>query len=278
LEQFKARSAYINEKANLITALKPGGTAVLNSDDPLVWELRERLPKGVRLLTYGSGENAHVIRSSEPHISIPESAEEIQNAKTTFKLEFEGSIVPFRLRGVRGIGGMYAALAACTVGVALGVNLVAIAQALEDFVPPDGRMTLRAGKKGDIVIDDAYNASPLSVSSALDVMAEFSGHRRVIVFGDMLELGENTQRAHKEVAEKIAKVAEVVFLVGSAISVTHEELEKKGFVGGKNLFSFATADEAKNRVAEVVKKGDVVLVKASHSIELDKVVRELTGY
>jgi UDP-N-acetylmuramyl pentapeptide synthase len=107
----------------------------------------------------------------------------------SFKLNFSGKSIPVRLPKIVARHHIPAVLAAVSVGVALKVNLVEIAAALENFAPLPGRLNLLSGREGTILLDDTYNASPASTRAALAVVGELMAPRKIVVLGDMLELG-----------------------------------------------------------------------------------------
>ncbi len=130
------------------------------------------------------------------------------------------------------------------------------------------------GVKGSYVIDDTYNASPLSMHAAIDTAKSLRATRRIGVLGDMLEIGKYTIEAHEMIGRLSAKVFDLLVTVGARAKFIAEAAHKAG-MPKKNIRSYETADEAKLAVQEVIKKGDMILVKASRGIQLDKIVEEI---
>ena len=167
------------------------------------------------------------------------------------------------------------AAAAAAIGLVFGMNLVKISEALSYYQAPPRRMKLIAGVKGSFIIDDSYNASPLSMHGALDTLKSLNSETRKIgVLGDMLEIGKYTLESHEAIGAFAAKILDILVTVGPRAKFIAESAQKSG-LAKKNIFSFDLVDEAKLKVQELIKKGDIVLVKASRAIGLDKVVEEI---
>ena len=157
---------------------------------------------------------------------------------------------------------------------AMNMNLVEIAEALKEFEPPAGRLRLMRGIRNSLILDDTYNAAPEAMHMALDTLRDLPAKRKIAVLGDMLEIGGFTEQAHREIGMKAAKFCDIIFTVGDRAKFIADSAIKKG-MPKKNVRSFDTADEAKLPVQELLRQGDLVLVKASHSIGLEKIVEEI---
>ena len=192
----------------------------------------------------------------------------------SFKLEYGGSFIPIRMNGVYGRPGAYAAAAAAAVGIILGMNLVRIAEALKYFEPPSQRMSLLPGLRGSIIFDDSYNASPLSMKAAIETVRSFTAKRKVAILGDMLELGSYTAKAHEESGTLAGKVFDALITVGPGGKMIAIAAQKSG-LAKKNIQSFATAEEARLFARNLIKGGDLVLIKASRALNLERIVEDL---
>jgi UDP-N-acetylmuramoyl-tripeptide--D-alanyl-D-alanine ligase len=132
-------------------------------------------------------------------------------------------------------------------------------------------MNLFAGKNGSYIIDDTYNASPTSTISALQTLKEIKSTRKIAVLGDMLELGEETEKGHRAVGRAAADAGCSIFIaVGDRMRYATDELLKSGF-SGENIFKFDSPMEAAKKIAELVQAGDTILVKGSQGIRMEKV-------
>ena len=267
LEFFSSKESYIKEKAGVIKALRPTGRAILNYDDELVRELA-----GPEAVFFGFNEGSN-IRALYPNYIVPNSSKEIDSAGTNFKVEHIGRVIPFKITESLGLGVIYSALAAIAVGLEMNINILEISKALENFVPLPQRMNLLRGIKDSLIIDDTYNASPLSMEVALDVLSRFEGKRKIAVIGDMRELGVNTEKAHREVGLRANKVADIIFLIGDSMVFAKEEI--KGKEWNKEVFYFNNGEEAKMKVQEILKENDVILIKGSRAVKMDVIVEEV---
>ena len=274
LEFFHERDAYISEKANIIKNLKPDGTAILNYDDLSVRDLRDNVPTGRGRLYYGFQAGAEVKLENFSY-KIPATASEISAAGIDFKISYENSEVNFHISKTLGAPPLYAALAAAAIGIKLGLDLKQTAEAFKNYIPPKNRLEIIEGIKATIIINDAYNSSPLAAEAALDLLAEFKKNRKIGVLGSMRELGLNTEKAHRRLGQKAAQVCDVIFLAGAETVFAKEEILKKKFISGQDVFWFESSDEAKTKVQEILQPGDAVLIKGSRGVRMEKIVEEV---
>ncbi|MBI5005016.1 MAG: UDP-N-acetylmuramoyl-tripeptide--D-alanyl-D-alanine ligase, partial [Candidatus Lloydbacteria bacterium] len=216
VEFFPSPEALVREKAYLVEALKPDGLLVLNHDDKESAALKEKTQ--ARVITFGFGEGARIRASNEEifyntngegSFAVPEGI--------TFKVSYVGSTVPVRLNGAFGVQHIYAVLAGFAIGIIYGINMVAITEALAEFVPPPGRLRRIDGQKRSIILDDSYNASPVATEAALSTLANIRKNepaRKIAVLGDMLELGKYSGKEHARIGEQTAETADVLVAVG----------------------------------------------------------------
>lgn len=255
------------EKGRLIEYLPVGGFAILNGDDETVRDLQARTR--ARVMTYGFAKGSQ-IRISRFENRVKDG----QPVGISFKLEQGSGVVPARIDGAFGRAQAYAAAAAAAVGVVFGINLVAISEALERYVPPAERMELVHGMKQALILDDSYNASPMSMHAALDTLRDLPANRKIAVLGDMLEIGKYTLEAHERVGRLVAKSANVLVTVGPRAKFIADAAKEEGLRRAA-IFSYDTADEARTPLRELIKKGDLVLIKGSHAMQLEKLVDEV---
>lgn len=255
------------EKGRLIEYLPAGGFAILNGDDAAVINLQSRTR--ARVMTFGF-EKVSEVRISRFENKIKDG----QPSGISFKLEHGSGVVPVRIDNVFGRAHAYAAGAAAAVGLVFGMNLVTISEALARYAPPESRMQLLPGIKYTSIIDDSYNASLIAMRSALETLAELPAKRKVAVLGDMLEIGKYTPEAHEMVGRIAAKSADMLFTVGPRAKFIAEAARAVG-MKRTAITSFDTADEARKPIQNFIKKGDLILIKGSHSMELDKIVQEI---
>ncbi|MDP3052403.1 MAG: UDP-N-acetylmuramoyl-tripeptide--D-alanyl-D-alanine ligase [bacterium] len=267
VEFYSGPEALAREKSKIVEQLPTVGFAILNADDALVLDMKNRTRS--QIMTFGFNDFAQIKITGFENFS--------DNGPTgiAFKLEYGGNFVPVKINGAFGKGQAYAAAAAACVGLIFGMNLVKIAEALaENFKPPLRRMNLVKGVKGTFIIDDSYNASPLSMRLALETLKELKAKRKVAVLGDMLEIGKYSLEAHEEIGKFAAGFVDLLITIGPRAKFIAEAAAKAG-LDKENISSFLIAEEAKKEVELKIKKGDLILVKGSRAIGLDKVVEEI---
>lgn len=267
VEFYSGPESVIREKAKLIEQLSALGFAVLNIDDKAVSGLKEYTR--AHLMTFGFNESADV-RISNFEIQLDGH----RPLGISFKIEHKGSFVPIRINGVLGRSQAYSAAVAASVGLIFGLNLVKIAESFADFRSLPGRMNLIDGIKNSYVIDDSYNASPLSMHAALETLKEIKAVRKIAVLGDMLEIGKYSVEAHEAIGNLTAGIANILITVGSRAKFIAESAKVNGF-SEKNIFIFDDAESAGRKLQDLIKKGDLILIKASRAMKLDKVVEEI---
>ncbi|MFH1162268.1 MAG: UDP-N-acetylmuramoyl-tripeptide--D-alanyl-D-alanine ligase [Candidatus Jorgensenbacteria bacterium] len=276
VEFFAGPEAVVGEKAKLVRELPATGFAVLNADDEMV--LGTKALTRAQVMTFGFGAGAHV--------RIVDFANRIEGATAavTFKLSYGGSTVPVRLEGAVGRAHAYAAAAAAAVGLVFGENLTTIAETLRAFKAPPGRLRVIPGLRGSLIIDGTYNASPLAMREALETLRAVKAKRKFALLGDMLEIGKYTLEAHEEVGRFAAKCADVLVTVGLRAKFIAEAAAKAGLpvrsqakVGfpPRAIRTFLTLGEAAEFLRGTLASGDMVLLKASQSVRLERVVKEI---
>jgi UDP-N-acetylmuramoyl-tripeptide--D-alanyl-D-alanine ligase len=245
-------------KAELIEALPADGVALLNADDPRVRSLASRTR--ARVVLFGESLDSD-LRATEV------SARGIEGLRFVAHAGSESVEVRLPLPGRHLVS---AALAAMGAAVALGVPLDEAATALSAMDAPAHRMNIR--RTPDlVVIDDSYNASPAAVAAALAVLGSV-GTRRVAVIGDMLELGTLSADAHEAAGRDAAKQTDVLIGVGEHAQTIVSSARAAGL---RDTYEVADRGEALVLLRRILRRGDTVLVKGSHSLALDELADAL---
>lgn len=266
--------AVATAKRELVEALTEEGTAILNADDPRVAAMASH-SRG-QVLFYGLGQ----IGDGAPAAAEvrAESLQLLGLDGSQFTLALPGGTARVKLQ-LPGIHSVSNALAAAAVGHRLGVGPDEIAHALESCRPMGGRLVIRPGRHGATVIDDAYNASPASVEAALAVLLAAGPDRpRVAVLGEMLELGDWAEDAHRGIG-RAAAGADFLVAAGEHAETIAAGAAEAG-MPAERIATAADAGEAAELATELLEsrmKGAVVLVKASRGIALEKVVERLVA-
>ena len=272
VEFFESRAELIKEKGYLVEALKPGGTLVLNFDDADVMNFKAR-SKG-KWVTYGFQPGADILGSHETIQTKEKKGVELPTG-VGFRIDWNGNSMPVVLNGVLGLQHLYPVLAAVAVGSTENLNMVTITQALLNHIPPRGRMNVLEGVNTCTVIDDTYNSSPVAVHEALDTLKKMTiKGRKIAVLGDMLELGKYSIDAHKKAGEHAAQIVDLLIVVGLRALYIKEGALEKGLASRK-MFVFENSNIAASEIAAKIKKGDVVLVKGSQSMRMERIVEKL---
>jgi UDP-N-acetylmuramoyl-tripeptide--D-alanyl-D-alanine ligase len=275
LEFFKTIERVGEEKWTLVNSLNSGSYAAINIDNAKISKLKSRTKKeGLEFLTFGFSEEADV-QAKEVFYNYSEDDGSRKIRGISFKLNYKGTTLPVRLNNILAEHNIYAALSGVAVGIAFKLNLVEIATSLENFSMPLGRMTLIPGIKKSFIIDDSYNSSPVSALAALEVVRKIEARRKIVVMGDMLELGKDNEAGHRNVARKFLEIKNgIFFAVGTRMQFAVEELKKHN-ISPKRIFVFSNPMSAGKKLQEIMEEGDLVLVKGSQGMRMEKVVEEV---
>ncbi|MCS7172273.1 MAG: UDP-N-acetylmuramoyl-tripeptide--D-alanyl-D-alanine ligase [Armatimonadetes bacterium] len=262
LELLGSVEAIARAKGELVEALPENGWAVLNADDPRVCAMARGAR--ARVVFYGTG-------AGEVH------AEDIrvETQGVRFVLCTPQGRLPARLP-LPGRHLLSNALAAAAVGWVCGVPLEAVGEALSRFRPPRMRLEVRKSPRDVLLVNDAYNASPESLRAAFETVRVLRGGRRfVAVLGEMRELGPVRETAHLEAGRWCAEEGvEVLVAVGEGGALIARGALEAGMPEERVLLA-RDAEEAARCAAERVRSGDVVLIKASRAVGLERVAEAL---
>jgi UDP-N-acetylmuramoyl-tripeptide--D-alanyl-D-alanine ligase len=194
-----------------------------------------------------------------------------------FRVNHAGSSVPVVLYGALGRPRIYAALAGVAVAEALGIDTVSSSRGLATWVPPPGRMRLVSGIRHSTIIDDTYNSSPAAALAALDTLQSVvTSGRKIAILGDMLELGKYSTDAHKAVGERAAVCADMLITVGFRARTIAESALDAG-MDAEQVRSYELGESARAglELEREVRAGDVILVKGSQSMRMERTVEAL---
>ncbi len=257
--------AIARAKGEILEGLPKDGVAIVNGDDVAVMEQAHRTSANV--ITFGTGPSSDV-RATDLRLD--------DRACPAFTLHHGDRAVPVALL-LHGEHSVHNALAAAAVGVTLQVPIEEIASALGASTPQSRwRMEVRESEEGWIIVNDAYNANPDSMRAALEVLATMSAnHRSWAVLGEMKELGETAEAEHEAIGRLVCDLG-ITRLVG--IGAGAHPMERACQAEGSAITEatwVATPDEAVTLLRSELNPGDVVLVKASRSIGLERLAAAL---
>ena len=269
LEYFRSPEELLAEKRSLVGHLKAGGKLILNGDDERMRILRSEF-RGAAI-TYGLGIENDFAASHETILYEGGWPQGMQ-----FRVNYAGSSVPLVVRGALGVPRMYAAAAALAAATACGVDLVTAGRGLAKWQPPQGRMRILPAIKGAIIIDDTYNSSPSAALSALDTLRAVEAKRRIAVLGDMLELGRMSAEGHRVVGERAAACADMLITVGFRARAIAEAALDAGMSESQiRQYEIGESARAGKELESILSEGDVVLVKGSQAMRMERTVLEI---
>ncbi len=268
VEYFGTPEAVVAEKRKLVDALKPDGVLVYNHDDPKVLQVAEE----TRQRTIGYS------RYSESDYTATGDRIAYENgvaAGYEFTLSHQGEPAVIRVNGSLGVQHSYNIAATAAVASIFGITLPEVARALSNFTPPPGRMHLLPGLKQTLIIDDTYNASPAAMERALETLGEIKGvKRRIAILGDMLELGRFSVPEHERIGALVAKSADLLMTVGiRARGIAKGALDHR--MNEKKILQYEDASRAGKELEHLIKPGDVILIKGSQSMRMERIVEEI---
>jgi len=270
LEFFNSVDEIAKEKSILVKSLSENGVAILNVDNKIIGKLKEQIK--TKIIDFGIKNKAKIFATD---VQFGYDEIENKNKGLSFKLNYGGNFVPIRLPYIIAEHQLYAVLIAIAVGNYFKINLVDVASFLEELKPSCGRMTLIEGMKNSLIIDDTYNASPVSTMAAIETIEKMRASRRVVILGDMLELGEFSEAGHRKVIEKVFdKNFDIVIFVGSKMKKVAESiLADQNF--NKKIVYFDNSDKASLEIEKNIRERDIILVKGSQSMRMEKIVAKL---
>ena len=281
LEFFGTVEKIKKEKSLIVKELEKSDWAIMNFDDERIKEIAKEVKANYLSLAINNEADIRAIEINlNCNFSRPASLKlDKGDFGISFKLSHKGSAVPVFLPGVISLPAVYAALAGAAAGIIHEMNMVEISQALRKFKSPNGRLNLIGGVKDTLIIDDSYNSSsPDSCYEALSVLAKVEiakKARRFAVLGDMLELGNYTEEGHKKVGEAVVK-NKIDYLI--AVGERSRDIIEGALAQGMNedkTVHFSNLKDAGLFLQEKIKKGDVILVKGSQGMRMEKIVKEV---
>ena len=253
IEFFGSKKGIAKAKSEIFEGLKKNGIAIINQDDKF-YSLLKKAARNKKIITFGA--------NSKSDVYVKKIIRQVAQIKTP-----KGQIdIKVKLEGEHNLKN---ALAAVASAIALKIPLEAIKKGIEAIKPVRGRLEFKKGLWGSIIIDDTYNANPESMRAAIDVLAK-QNRNKILIIGDMGELGKKAVQYHKSIGEYI-KEKKILDVVGTG-KLTKHTIEKckgnaKWFDDKKVLIQY---------IKTKMKKNTCVLVKGSRFMKMEEVVEALT--
>ncbi|MAG44960.1 hypothetical protein CL633_03685 [bacterium] len=262
LENFKSIGHIKREKSVLIKSLCKSGVAILNYDD---YKVRSMQKLANNRMFFGLDPRAGMLSgiwASDINFHIKKFGSLVR-----FKINYHGKIIPIKIKNLLASHQVYPVLSAFCIGLYFKISILDIVKSLEKYQVEPGRLKIIKGIKNSVLLDDTYNSAPASCEGALQALDRFIKSRKIAVLGDMLELGIENESGHKRIIKLANQIADKVILVG--------ENMRKFAVQDENLKVFADSIKAGLYLQGILKKGDVVLIKGSQGVRMERVVKEV---
>jgi UDP-N-acetylmuramoyl-tripeptide--D-alanyl-D-alanine ligase len=260
LERLGTVERIAQAKAELVQALPADGIAVLNQDDPFVRSMAQETQ--ARVFTYGLTPDADLWVSDIV-------SEGLEGIRFVLHYQDEGIHTKVPLLGRHSV---HTALRAAAVGLIEGMTWHEIVTGLQNSAL-QLRLVSVPGINDSTLLDDTYNASPVSTIAALNLLDDLSG-RKIAVLGDMAELGDYEEEGHRKVGCRAADVVNLLITVGSRARLMAEEARACG-LSSEAIIEAETNDQAVDHLRQIVQRGDIVLVKGSRSMAMEEIVAAL---
>lgn len=244
-----SRENILKAKLEILEGLVSNGKIVINNDNDLLHEWNNN---GKKAITYGI-ENESNIRATK--IKIGENGSTYNVGEYTVSVPISGTHF------------IYNSLCAISIGKILDIDMTKIIEGISEFKLTKKRMETKE-IKNCIVINDAYNASYESMKYALEYLNNIKGTRKIAILGDMLELGEFSEKLHEKVGEEVK--ADILITVGNEAKNI-----AKAAKNAKEIYIYNNNKEAANKIKNIMKNGDVILLKASNGMKFGEILQEI---
>jgi len=252
-------------KSELLESLDKDGIAILNRDD-LYFLKALKIVKDKKIYTFGIENRSDIIADN---ISI------VSDKGTRFTLVMQNGKSKEIYFPLLGRYNIYNALAAAAAAFALGIELDLIEKGLSSFKPLGLHMQLSNFYNGIKILNDSYNASPLSVKSALETLAEIAQKNiKIAILGDMLELGEKADFYHREIGKEVAKLSiDILITVGPGGKIIAQSSKEEG-MAEERVFSFEKNEKINlsKKLLSLTKPGDYILLKGSREMKMEEIL------
>ncbi|MBA3789024.1 UDP-N-acetylmuramoyl-tripeptide--D-alanyl-D-alanine ligase [Patescibacteria group bacterium] len=268
VEAYETPEAVREEEFEPARALVPEAPLIISADDPHA--LTQASHTETEVYTFGYAEGS-MVRITDIGITREEGVPQGMEAQ----LEIEGKRYNLKVAGAFGRSQLYAPAAAVAAALSLGMSVKEALTGLENYVPPPGRGRLLKGKKNSVLIDDSYNSSPAAVEESLRSLTLLDPKKRkVAILGDMLELGRYSMAEHIRIGHIAKEMVDVLITVGARAQAIGETAREDG-MPDERVQHFASSKEAAHAIEGVLEEEDLVLVKGSQSIRLERVLKVL---
>lgn len=278
IENYKNdRTLVVREKAFLPKALKKDGVFVYCGDDVDASQIAEGIMR--TKVNFGFKKDNTIFIHNDVFLYNTKETDKKDLVGMQYELHTQdGKVVHIERKGYLGRVYAVAGAAACAVAQVLDVDLNLLDKALSEYTPESGRMRILEGVKDSVLLDDTYNAAPKAMKHALDTLQTVDARgKKIAILGDMLELGKHTEKVHKDIGKEVSQAAHTLITVGMRARFIAEGALNEG-MNENNIFQFEDSRSAGKFAEGLIGEGDVVLVKGSQGIRMEKAVEELLRY
>jgi UDP-N-acetylmuramoyl-tripeptide--D-alanyl-D-alanine ligase len=263
LEFLKNPSLVFKEKYSLTSYLKPKGKIIFNKDDYHLRKIEKNLKEKFKIITFGI-KNISCFRATKINLGF-DCLDLLLNNKIWIRLNTPAE------------HNVYNALAALACAKIFGLDLLTIKTALEEFKLPSMRFNFDR-IKDFYLINDCYNSNPLSLTTAIRVLSRYNCGKKILVCGDMLELGRLSEQLHFDLGKRIGRNGIDVLITVGKLSKWIAKGAQEVYLNKKRILCFDSSDEVAAKLKDLIEPGDVVLIKGSRSIAMEKIVTGIKKY
>ncbi len=265
VENFKNRDELIKEDEYLVKSLKENGILIYNIDCPDSSAMADRCKK--EILSYGKNGD----------IKIKNIINDINRKQVSSQISFNNKAYALECSEVLGDAAIYSALPAMLVTSILNFDIKNSLKNIKEMERPNGRMKILEGKNNSVIIDDTYNSSPIAVMNGLKVIKNLkTSGRKIVVLGDMMELGKYSTDEHFKIGKEVSKSGNVFISVGTRSKHAVSGAKEAG-MGEGWILECRDSLEAGEEMLNILKDGDIVYVKGSQSMRMERTVKLLVG-
>ena len=253
-----SRENILKAKLEILEGLNEDGKVIINNDNDMLHKWYEENKYNKNIITFGINNSS--IYNANDIIYEENNSKYILNEEERIKVPVGGEAF------------VYNSLAAISVGKELGIDLNKIKEGIEKFKLTQNRLDIKKSTKGYTIINDCYNANYDSMKSALQYLNGMTGKRKIAVLGDMLELGEYSKELHEAVGnEVVINKVDILITVGKeSKNISH--IAQKANI---DVYEYSNNEEAIKKLKEILKSDDIVLVKASNSMNFKQIVENI---
>ena len=262
-----SRENILKAKLEILEGAKENAPLIINNDNDMLNNWYQNNNVSNPIITFGIENKSDI---------MAENIELNENGSTYILVGADASVCPINV--FVPIGGkhfVYNSLCAIAVGKYFDIEINKIIDGIKEFELTKRRMEVTKNTIGATIINDAYNASYDSMKASIEYMAKITGNKKIAVLGDMLELGKFEKELHEKVGEEVAKnKIDILITVGKAAKHIAKKAEELG-MKKENIYEFETNNEAAEKIKQIIKKDDVILIKASNGMKFDEIVKQI---